>query len=182
MRAEEPRSSRPASLGLPPGQLTAQCGTVRSARAASRRRAPRWVPRVRPVAMAGLVVSGTQVSYIGQDCREIPEHLGRDCGHFAKRLDLSFNLLRYVTFTGCRTGLGGCPPGNSLQMKVRCIGCRALRHAESHPEGGTASKDSSGNLFAPPVGRSGIHPPGDLREGTYFRFILFLLTDTHADK
>ncbi|XP_040831953.1 leucine-rich melanocyte differentiation-associated protein isoform X1 [Ochotona curzoniae] len=44
--------------------------------------------------MAGLVVSGTQVSYIGQDCEEIPEHLGRDCGHFAKRLDLSFNLLR----------------------------------------------------------------------------------------
>ncbi|XP_045147561.1 leucine-rich melanocyte differentiation-associated protein isoform X2 [Echinops telfairi] len=44
--------------------------------------------------MAGLVVSGTQVSYIGQDCREIPEHLGRDYGHFAKRLDLSFNLLR----------------------------------------------------------------------------------------
>ncbi|XP_057581633.1 leucine-rich melanocyte differentiation-associated protein-like [Hippopotamus amphibius kiboko] len=44
--------------------------------------------------MAGLMVNGTQVSYIGQDCREIPEHLGRDCGHFAKRLDLSFNLLR----------------------------------------------------------------------------------------
>ncbi|XP_060238095.1 leucine-rich melanocyte differentiation-associated protein isoform X6 [Meriones unguiculatus] len=44
--------------------------------------------------MAGFVVSGTQVSYIGQNCREIPEHLGRDCGHFAKRLDLSFNLLR----------------------------------------------------------------------------------------
>uniref|UniRef100_A0A8C2MG86 Leucine-rich melanocyte differentiation-associated protein n=1 Tax=Cricetulus griseus TaxID=10029 RepID=A0A8C2MG86_CRIGR len=44
--------------------------------------------------MAGLVVSGTQVSYVGQDCREIPEQLGRDCGHFAKRLDLSFNLLR----------------------------------------------------------------------------------------
>ncbi|KAF6317507.1 leucine rich melanocyte differentiation associated [Rhinolophus ferrumequinum] len=44
--------------------------------------------------MAGLAVSGTQVSYIGQDCRQIPEHLGRDCGHFAKRLDLSFNLLR----------------------------------------------------------------------------------------
>ncbi|KAM5240296.1 leucine-rich melanocyte differentiation-associated protein isoform 3-T3 [Hipposideros larvatus] len=44
--------------------------------------------------MAGLAVSGTQVSYIGQDCREIPEQLGRDCGHFAKRLDLSFNLLR----------------------------------------------------------------------------------------
>nr|XP_045734128.1 leucine-rich melanocyte differentiation-associated protein isoform X4 [Mirounga angustirostris] len=54
-------------------------------------------PRVRPVVMAGLVVSGTQVSYIGQDCREIPEHLGRDCGHFAKRLDLSFNLLRVLS-------------------------------------------------------------------------------------
>ncbi|XP_023574692.1 leucine-rich melanocyte differentiation-associated protein isoform X3 [Octodon degus] len=46
--------------------------------------------------MAGLMVSGTQVSYTGQDCREIPEHLGRDCGHFAKRLDLSFNLLRLL--------------------------------------------------------------------------------------
>ncbi|XP_076980931.1 leucine-rich melanocyte differentiation-associated protein isoform X5 [Tamandua tetradactyla] len=44
--------------------------------------------------MAGFRVTGTQVSYIGQDCREIPESLGRDCGHFAKRLDLSFNLLR----------------------------------------------------------------------------------------
>ncbi|XP_063130702.1 leucine-rich melanocyte differentiation-associated protein isoform X4 [Rattus norvegicus] len=44
--------------------------------------------------MAGLMVSGTQVSYVGQYCREIPESLGRDFGHFAKRLDLSFNLLR----------------------------------------------------------------------------------------
>ncbi|XP_031217377.1 leucine-rich melanocyte differentiation-associated protein isoform X1 [Mastomys coucha] len=44
--------------------------------------------------MAGLMVSGTQVSYVGQYCREIPEFLGRDFGHFAKRLDLSFNLLR----------------------------------------------------------------------------------------
>nr|XP_034354323.1 leucine-rich melanocyte differentiation-associated protein [Arvicanthis niloticus] len=44
--------------------------------------------------MAGLMVSGTQVSYVGQNCREIPEYLGRDFGHFAKRLDLSFNLLR----------------------------------------------------------------------------------------
>lgn len=35
-----------------------------------------------------------QVSYVGQYCREIPESLGRDFGHFAKRLDLSFNLLR----------------------------------------------------------------------------------------
>ncbi|XP_038600343.1 leucine-rich melanocyte differentiation-associated protein isoform X2 [Tachyglossus aculeatus] len=44
--------------------------------------------------MAGPVLSGTQVSYIGQDCSKIPEHLGRAYGHLAKRLDLSFNLLR----------------------------------------------------------------------------------------
>ncbi|VFV34211.1 Hypothetical predicted protein, partial [Lynx pardinus] len=85
-------------LGLPPGQLTIYCGTARRAvplaAAALRVLCLRSAPRVCPVAMAGLVVSGTQVSYIGQDCREIPEHLGRDCGHFAKRLDLSFNLLR----------------------------------------------------------------------------------------
>ncbi|XP_053063050.1 leucine-rich melanocyte differentiation-associated protein isoform X1 [Acinonyx jubatus] len=85
-------------LGLPPGQLTIYCGTARwavpLAAAALCVLCLRSAPRVCPVAMAGLVVSGTQVSYIGQDCREIPEHLGRDCGHFAKRLDLSFNLLR----------------------------------------------------------------------------------------
>ncbi|KAM9069639.1 leucine-rich melanocyte differentiation-associated protein [Sarcophilus harrisii] len=55
--------------------------------------------------MAGLVVSGTQVSYIGQDCREIPEHLGRDYGRFAKRLDLSFNLLRSLEGLSAFTGL-----------------------------------------------------------------------------
>ncbi|XP_069913984.1 leucine-rich melanocyte differentiation-associated protein isoform X3 [Oryctolagus cuniculus] len=59
--------------------------------------------------MAGLVVSGTQVSYIGQDCKEIPEHLGRDCGHFAKRLDLSFNLLR---------SLGGLSAFGSLEELI----------------------------------------------------------------
>nr|XP_020651823.1 leucine-rich repeat-containing protein C10orf11 homolog isoform X1 [Pogona vitticeps] len=46
--------------------------------------------------MAGLVVNGTQVSYIGQDCKEIPEFLGRKYGNIARRLDLSFNLLRSV--------------------------------------------------------------------------------------
>lgn len=45
--------------------------------------------------MAGLVVSGAQVSYISQDCEEIPEFLGRKYGHMAKRLDLSFNLLSH---------------------------------------------------------------------------------------
>ncbi|XP_042192536.1 leucine-rich melanocyte differentiation-associated protein [Callorhinchus milii] len=42
----------------------------------------------------GIVVNGTQVSYIGQDCEAIPEFLGTKYGDFAKRLDLSFNLLR----------------------------------------------------------------------------------------
>ncbi|KAM3834789.1 LOW QUALITY PROTEIN: leucine-rich melanocyte differentiation-associated protein [Vipera latastei] len=44
--------------------------------------------------MAGRLVDGTQVSYIGQDCKAIPEFLGRKYGSIAKRLDLSFNLLR----------------------------------------------------------------------------------------
>ncbi|XP_070608114.1 leucine-rich melanocyte differentiation-associated protein [Erythrolamprus reginae] len=44
--------------------------------------------------MAGRLVDGTQVSYIGQDCKAIPEFLGRKYGSVAKRLDLSFNLLR----------------------------------------------------------------------------------------
>nr|XP_006134351.1 leucine-rich melanocyte differentiation-associated protein [Pelodiscus sinensis] len=44
--------------------------------------------------MAGVVGSGAQVSYISQDCKEIPEFLGRKYGSVAKRLDLSFNLLR----------------------------------------------------------------------------------------
>ncbi|XP_069741572.1 leucine-rich melanocyte differentiation-associated protein isoform X2 [Narcine bancroftii] len=44
--------------------------------------------------VVGVVVDATQVSYIGQDCEIIPEQLGRKYGHFTKRLDLSFNLLR----------------------------------------------------------------------------------------
>nr|XP_034993187.1 leucine-rich melanocyte differentiation-associated protein isoform X3 [Zootoca vivipara] len=54
--------------------------------------------------MSGVVVNGTQVSYIGQDCKEIPAFLGRNYGRIAKRLDLSFNLLRSLegleTFNG----------------------------------------------------------------------------------
>lgn len=79
-----------------------------------------------------------QVSYIGQDCREIPEHLGRDCGHFAKRLDLSFNLLRYVTFTRRRPGLGGPGPwwwpAHKSQTFQLCIGRRTVRLVESRPK------------------------------------------------
>ncbi|KAM4636747.1 leucine-rich melanocyte differentiation-associated protein [Discoglossus pictus] len=42
----------------------------------------------------GEVRTDSQVSYIGKDCTEIPPFLSRKYGHFAKRLDLSFNLLR----------------------------------------------------------------------------------------
>ncbi|XP_055018583.1 leucine-rich melanocyte differentiation-associated protein [Boleophthalmus pectinirostris] len=48
--------------------------------------------------MAGsIALNGTQVSYIGNDCREIPEYIGKTYGHFAKRLDLSFNQLRTLS-------------------------------------------------------------------------------------
>ncbi|XP_056387282.1 leucine-rich melanocyte differentiation-associated protein-like isoform X4 [Hyla sarda] len=40
------------------------------------------------------MVTGTQVSYIGKDCTMIPSFLAKKYGHRAKRLDLSFNLLR----------------------------------------------------------------------------------------
>ncbi|XP_073451298.1 leucine-rich melanocyte differentiation-associated protein [Aquarana catesbeiana] len=42
----------------------------------------------------GETVSGDQVSYIGKDCAEIPRFLACKYGNFAKRLDLSFNLLQ----------------------------------------------------------------------------------------
>lgn len=35
-----------------------------------------------------------QLSYIGHDCKDIPNFLGDNYGHFARRLDLSFNQLR----------------------------------------------------------------------------------------
>ncbi|KAM9477252.1 leucine-rich melanocyte differentiation-associated protein [Clarias gariepinus] len=45
----------------------------------------------------GAVVNGTQVSYIGHDSELIPEFLAARYGDSAKRLDLSFNLLRSLT-------------------------------------------------------------------------------------
>ncbi|XP_031761590.1 leucine-rich melanocyte differentiation-associated protein isoform X2 [Xenopus tropicalis] len=36
----------------------------------------------------------SKISYIGKDCTKIPSFLSRKYGHLAKRLDLSFNLLR----------------------------------------------------------------------------------------
>ncbi|CAL8391090.1 unnamed protein product, partial [Arctogadus glacialis] len=41
-------------------------------------------------------MNGTHVSFIGNDCENIPDFLGDTYGQMAKRLDLSFNLLRYV--------------------------------------------------------------------------------------
>ncbi|KAK2824364.1 hypothetical protein Q5P01_021539 [Channa striata] len=43
---------------------------------------------------ASVALNGTQVSYIGHDCKDIPDFLGETYGQFAKRLDLSFNELR----------------------------------------------------------------------------------------
>ncbi|KAF7710542.1 hypothetical protein HF521_009414 [Silurus meridionalis] len=44
---------------------------------------------------SGVVVNGTQVSYIGHDCELIPEFLAANYGSSAKRLDLSFNQLSF---------------------------------------------------------------------------------------
>ncbi|CAL8361375.1 unnamed protein product [Boreogadus saida] len=38
-------------------------------------------------------MNGTHVSFIGNDCENIPDFLGDTYGQMAKRLDLSFNLL-----------------------------------------------------------------------------------------
>ncbi|XP_037321339.1 leucine-rich melanocyte differentiation-associated protein [Pungitius pungitius] len=50
-----------------------------------------------------VALNGTQISYIGHDGTDIPEFLGDTYGQFARRLDLSFNLLRSLagleTFT-----------------------------------------------------------------------------------
>nr|XP_060625094.1 leucine-rich melanocyte differentiation-associated protein [Anolis sagrei ordinatus] len=70
----------------------------------------------------GVVVgNGTQVSYIGQDCKKIPEFLGRKYGNIAKRLDLSFNLLKSLegleTFSGLEELiLDNNLLGNDLQL------------------------------------------------------------------
>ncbi|XP_030012693.1 leucine-rich melanocyte differentiation-associated protein [Sphaeramia orbicularis] len=41
-----------------------------------------------------VALNGTQISFIGHDCKELPDFLGETYGHFARRLDLSFNQLR----------------------------------------------------------------------------------------
>ena len=73
------------------------------------------------------------MSYIGQDCREIPEQLSMHYGHFAKRLDLSFNLLRYVTLERCRPGLGHSGPSRTFGWWMEVTGlCRVSRNMEPH--------------------------------------------------
>ncbi|XP_068183542.1 leucine-rich melanocyte differentiation-associated protein [Antennarius striatus] len=44
-----------------------------------------------------VALNGTQISFIGHDCKDIPNFLGDKYGHFARRLDLSFNQLRSLT-------------------------------------------------------------------------------------
>ncbi|KAM7047585.1 leucine-rich melanocyte differentiation-associated protein [Acridotheres tristis] len=86
-RRELRAAAAPGPAALPPA----------SADSARQRPGPAPSPRnlgAPTRSMAGVVVSGAQVSYISQDCEEIPEFLGRKYGHMAKRLDLSFNLLR----------------------------------------------------------------------------------------
>ncbi|KAJ8250487.1 hypothetical protein COCON_G00224090 [Conger conger] len=41
-----------------------------------------------------VVMNGTQISYIGHDCEDIPQFIGERYGRQARRLDLSFNQLR----------------------------------------------------------------------------------------
>ncbi|AWP13916.1 putative leucine-rich repeat-containing protein C10orf11 -like [Scophthalmus maximus] len=48
---------------------------------------------------SSVALNGTQISYIGHDCKDIPGFLGDTYGQFARRLDLSFNQLRW---SGCR--------------------------------------------------------------------------------
>nr|XP_046257190.1 leucine-rich melanocyte differentiation-associated protein isoform X5 [Scatophagus argus] len=41
-----------------------------------------------------VALNGTQISFIGHDCTDLPDFLGVTYGQFARRLDLSFNQLR----------------------------------------------------------------------------------------
>ncbi|KAA8583728.1 hypothetical protein FQN60_014936 [Etheostoma spectabile] len=43
-----------------------------------------------------VALNGTQISYIGHDCKNIPDFLGDTYGQIARRLDLSFNHLRML--------------------------------------------------------------------------------------
>ncbi|XP_055358425.1 leucine-rich melanocyte differentiation-associated protein isoform X6 [Betta splendens] len=61
-----------------------------------------------------VALNGTQISYIGHDCKEIPGFLGEMYGQFAKRLDLSFNQLRSLAGLKAFTGLEELVVDNNL--------------------------------------------------------------------
>ncbi|CAL8256014.1 unnamed protein product [Lota lota] len=66
-------------------------------------------------------MNGTHVSFIGHDCESIPDFLGDTYGQLAKRLDLSFNLLRSLAGLDMFAGLEELVVdnnmlGNNLQL------------------------------------------------------------------
>uniref|UniRef100_A0AAZ3Q521 Leucine-rich melanocyte differentiation-associated protein n=1 Tax=Oncorhynchus tshawytscha TaxID=74940 RepID=A0AAZ3Q521_ONCTS len=61
-----------------------------------------------------VTMNGTQVSYIGHDCEDIPEFLGKKYGFLARRLDLSFNQLRSLAGLKAFTGLEELVVDNNL--------------------------------------------------------------------
>ncbi|XP_029524962.1 leucine-rich melanocyte differentiation-associated protein-like isoform X2 [Oncorhynchus nerka] len=61
-----------------------------------------------------VTMNGTQVSYIGHDCEDIPEFLGKKYGCLARRLDLSFNQLRSLAGLKAFTGLEELVVDNNL--------------------------------------------------------------------
>ncbi|XP_069096897.1 leucine-rich melanocyte differentiation-associated protein isoform X1 [Pleurodeles waltl] len=71
-----------------------------------------------PEADSGAVRNGSQVSYISQDSSVIPEFLGQKYGNCAKRLDLSFNQLRYVLFSSI-----------SYCLTITVVGCDACERS-----------------------------------------------------
>ncbi|KAF7247524.1 Leucine-rich melanocyte differentiation-associated protein [Varanus komodoensis] len=121
--------------------------------------------------MEGAVLSGTQVSYIGQDCSKIPEFLGRKYGSIAKRLDLSFNLLRthLAAFQGNYGPASGVPvctkPVQASSLRKRCV-CSSsvhwvwasglgLAYAFSYPKSSFCNQDSEAAKNKP----SKLHQP-----------------------
>nr|XP_061791494.1 leucine-rich melanocyte differentiation-associated protein-like [Nerophis lumbriciformis] len=61
-----------------------------------------------------VALNGTQISYIAHDCKDIPDFLGDTYGHFARRLDLSFNQLRSLAGLGMFTELEELVVDNNL--------------------------------------------------------------------
>ncbi|KAG7511763.1 leucine-rich melanocyte differentiation-associated [Solea senegalensis] len=64
--------------------------------------------------MASAAFNGTQITYIGHDCEDIPDFLGDEYGHSAKRLDLSFNQLRSLSGLESFAGLEELLVDNNL--------------------------------------------------------------------